>query len=59
MKGEISVIFDSDPLYSIEVMSYSTIGHITKENFTEFLNHFPKMKEWLRHLILPSDFSGA
>ena len=35
MKGEISVIFDSDPVYSIEVMSYSTIGHITKENFNE------------------------
>lgn len=56
MKGEICVIFDSDPIYSIEVMSYSTIGHITKENFIEFLNHFPHMRPYIIDQIIHNPY---
>ena len=43
--GEIQVIFDSDPTYSIECMSYCTIGIITKDKFWEFIASFPEMKQ--------------
>ena len=43
--GEIQVVFDSSPVYSIECMTYCTIGVITKENFWEMITNFPEMKQ--------------
>lgn len=58
VKGETSVIFDVDPTFSIEAMSYCTIGMITQVNFLEFLNHFTQMRKFLIDQIIhnPYDF---
>lgn len=44
IKGETSVIFDSDPIYTVKAMSYCTIGVINEQNFQDFLSHFGSMR---------------
>ena len=50
--GEIQVMFDSDPVYSIECMSYCTIGIISKEKFWELITNFPEMKQTVIDFII-------
>ena len=42
--GEVEVLFDSDPMYTIEAMSYCTIGIVSQESFLNVLQKFPEFK---------------
>jgi hypothetical protein len=44
MLGATQIIFDSDPIYSVETQSYCTIGSISKDDIGIFFNMFPKMR---------------
>ena len=47
LTGETSVIFNTDPDYTIQAMSYCTVGMINEQNFLDFLSHFTQMKKFI------------
>ena len=56
MLGEIEVIFDNDPIYTIEAMSYCTIGQLEQEKFLDVLNKFPIFKQKMINQILENPY---
>mgnify|MGYP006129631653 CR=1 FL=1 len=58
MIGEISAVFDSAPLFSVETKSYCTIAMIRYRVFKDMLIQFNDLKHSLENCILenPHDF---
>ena len=58
MIGEISAVFDSAPLFSVETKSYCTIAMIRNRFFKEMLNKFEDLEASLVNGILenPHDY---
>ena len=56
LTGEICVIFNSNPVNTIESMSYCTIGMINEQNFLDFLSHFTKMKKFIIDQIIHNPY---
>ena len=58
MIGEISAVFDSAPLFSVETKSYCTIAMIRYRFFKEMLNTYDDLKTSLETSILenPHDY---
>lgn len=56
--GITQVLFDCNPLYTIETMSYCTVGHVPRESFSEFVTVFPEVKVALRDQVLQNPFDG-
>lgn len=58
MIGEISAVFNSPPLFTIETKSYCTIAMIRYRFFKEMLNTYEALKASLENSILenPHDY---
>lgn len=56
IKGETSVIFNSNPIYTVKAMSYCTIGVINEQNFNDFLSHFPGMRQFIMNQIIHNPY---
>jgi CRP-like cAMP-binding protein len=54
--GETSILFDSDPQYSIEGQSYCTIGTIEEVNMNKFLGNNPKVRQIMIDKIINNHF---
>ena len=54
--GITQVLFDCNPLYTIETLSYCNIGHVTREKFIELAATFPDLRTSFRDQVLHNPF---
>ena len=56
--GVSQVLFDCDPLYTIETMSYCTVGVIPVEKFQELISAYPDIKKAFKDQVIQNPFDS-
>ena len=56
MWGETTVLFDSDPTFSVEARSHCTLGYIDIHQMNNFFIKFPKIKQKMIQEVISNPY---
>ena len=54
--GIHTVLFDCNPLYTIETMSFCNIGHVSRSHFKDIASDFPDLKIAFQDQVLHNPY---
>ena len=56
--GVTQVLFDCNPLYTVETMSYCTVGEIENSKFIELITAYPDIKKAFKDQVIQNPFDS-